>query len=99
MFQSRKFLVLFFSINCISAIEIKQLQCELQLNPVGVAVTQPVFGWLLTFGEKNDSQSAYEIEVLDVWNSGKQLSDESVNVLYNDPTLQSFTHYKWRARV
>jgi alpha-L-rhamnosidase len=44
-------------------------------------------------------QTAYQIVVDGVWDSGKVASDQSVAVEYASPELKSQTRYDWRVRI
>ena len=85
------------------------LRCEYTDNPIGVDVLQPRFSWVLRHSERGRVQSAYQIlvatnrenllkDVGDVWDSGKVESDKSVNVAYEDKSLESKGRYYWKAR-
>jgi len=71
------------------------LRCENCDNPHGIDVAKPRMSWILDSGQ----QSAYQIVVGDVWDSGKVASDQSVAIEYAGPALKSQTRYDWRVRV
>ena len=95
---------------CRADIQVAELRCEYQRNPVGLDVSSPRFNWILEsegFGQK---QSAYQILVAsdetlltetkaDVWNSGRIISDQSINIHYAGKTLESLQKYYWKVRV
>lgn len=87
-----------------------RLRCDYRQNPLGMDDTAPHFSWQSDNTERNWRQSAYQILVAssaenleggnaDVWDSGKQPSDESVGIAYGGPTLQSRKRYYWTVRV
>ncbi|MCB9013522.1 MAG: family 78 glycoside hydrolase catalytic domain, partial [Bacteroidales bacterium] len=82
---------------------ITKLLTENLVNPKGIDIKQPRFSWQLKGDQRGISQSAYEIilskENKNLWNSGKVMSDQSVQVLYSGPALVSGTKYKWKVRV
>lgn len=71
-----------------------------QTQPLDVAGT-PQFGWLPQDRAGNETQSAYEIVVLDgltgtqVWDSGKVASSRSGYVPYTGPALSGGAEYDW----
>lgn len=105
--------VLFFG-GCSSVqarnIDITDMYCENQENPLGVQSEKPIFAWKLTANTRNVNQSAYRILVADnpellkknignVWDSGKCASDESLGIIYAGKTLKSAVCYYWKVKV
>ena len=87
-----------------------KLRTDYRENPLGIDDTAPHFSWQSDSTERNWHQSAYQILVAssaenlqngtaDVWDGGKQSSDESVGVVYGGPVLQSRKRYYWTVRV
>ncbi len=87
-----------------------KLRCDYRENPLGIDDTAPHFSWQSDNTGRNWRQSAYQIIVAssaqnlydgnaDVWDSGKQSSDESLGIAYGGPTLQSRKRYYWTVRV
>ena len=87
-----------------------KLRCDYRENPLGMDDTALHFSWQSDNSERNWRQSAYQILVAssaenlqggnaDVWDSGKQSSDESVGIAYGGPALQSRKRYYWIVRV
>lgn len=81
------------------------LLCELLSHPDETLITnpQPSFGWIVSDPRRGAAQSAYEITVvsedeIQVWNSGKVASAESVNVRYAGQPLQPGP-YLWQVRT
>lgn len=111
----KKYLLLLVSFQCIYLLalaqaEVKNLLIENLSNPVGLDVARPRFSWQLVSDSRNIMQSAYELRVSNhpasivkgkkiLWNSGKVLSDQSVQVPYAGQTLQSGKKYYWQVRV
>ena len=60
--------------------------------PIGLDEA-PAFGWVLHSDQQNVLQTAYQIEVAGIWDSGKEESDASVAVAYSGPALQPLTEY------
>ena len=86
------------------------LRCEYLVNPLGIDQTAPHLSWQSDSAERNWKQAAYQILVAnsperlsssnsDVWDSGRTASDESVDIAYAGPALESRRRYYWRVRV
>jgi alpha-L-rhamnosidase len=86
------------------------LTVEYLKDPVGLDCLAPRLSWKLLATEasaKNLSQAAYEVEVLKtegkeqeaVWDSGKVISSQSLNVVYSGKPLVRSGRYTWRVRV
>ena len=83
---------------------------DAQDNPVGVGNTAPAFSWQIQSKSNDVVQTAYQVIVATtkaglngssgmVWNSGKVVSDKSVNIIYKGAKLQSATKYYWKVNV
>lgn len=100
-------LVLSLSVFLHAQVAVNRLVCENLVNPIGIGITNPQFGWQLESGKRGTMQSAYELRVFSdaskpsgtVWTSGKVNSDQSVHVEYAGPKLQSAKKYFWQVRV
>ena len=86
------------------------LQCEGMQEPLGIDITHPRLSWQLQDSRRGARQAAYEIRVAsspealaqdqaDVWDSGRVDSDQSVNVPYGGPAVESRRRYYWQVRV
>jgi alpha-L-rhamnosidase len=85
---------------------VNELVCEYHTNPIGIDVQKPRLSWKIVSDKQNVLQSAYEITVTDqspkgkvIWNSGKVVSDKSVNVEYGGPELKPMQRVYWQVRV
>ena len=89
-----------------------KLTCENLHNPIAVDIANPRLSWINTAkaDEKGQMQTAWEIRAADtrenllkgkaeLWNSGKVISEESVNILYSGLTLKSRQDCWWQVRV
>ncbi|MFC1601387.1 family 78 glycoside hydrolase catalytic domain [Candidatus Sumerlaeota bacterium] len=87
-----------------------QLTCEYAINPLGLDAKSPRFGWILEAEERGVVQSAYRVLVAsspeklnadegDKWDSGKVLSDRSVNIPYEGAALASAEKCWWKVCV
>lgn len=85
--------------------KLTSLKVEYEETPLGIDVENPRFSWQMTSSKRGQSQSAYQIIVYnttdqkEVWNSGKIVSDISLNIEYNGKSLKPLTKYKWRLNV
>ena len=81
------------SLGVMSQVSLHNLLTENKNNPIGLDITQPRFTWQLVSEKRNIKQTAYEVKVTSgkniLWNSGKVLSDQSVQVTYAGNALQS----------
>lgn len=91
-------------------INITEIRCENQESPLGVQSVQPLFAWKLEADARNINQAAYRILVADdpellrkdtgnIWDSGRCVSEESINIVYGGKLLQSAVCYYWKAKV
>ena len=85
-------------------------RCEMLVNPLGIDAVQPRLSWEITSTTQETMQTAYQILVAstaellnsdkgDLWDSGKQASDESIHVRYAGKTLNSFGKCFWKVKV
>ena len=76
----------------------------------GVTDKTPEFGWVVHSGHDNDVQASYRILVSsnwkeldndkgDMWDSGKVVSSESLNVPYEGKGLDSNQTYYWKVKT
>lgn len=104
--------ILFSSPIKISELQVVNTSCEYLVNPLGLDVTSPRFGWKMIAAKNtfNQKQTAYQILVAssaekltereaDTWNSGKVSSDQNAQIMYQGNTLGSGKHYYWKVRV
>src|SRR5580700_6149978 len=81
-------------------------QTENLTNPLCIDSKTPRFSWQLQSSDRNEQQTAYEINVSGrpdgkdlVWTSGRTTSAASIQVDYSGPKLQSGKRYFWQVRV
>ena len=85
------------------------LRCEYLENPIEIDMSNPRFSWILSHEKRNQFQSAYQIIVSsretlsnnregDLWDTGKILSQKSINIEYNGEPLRSNCMYYWRVK-
>src|ERR1700675_274690 len=86
------------------------LLCESMTEPLGLGITQPRWSWRLMDARRGARQTAYQIRVstsmeklahgqADVWDSGKVVSSDSIDVAYAGAALTSRGRYYWQVRV
>jgi alpha-L-rhamnosidase len=91
-------------------ISVKNLQCEMLTNPLGIDVLQPRLSWQFDTNATEVEQTAYHILVAstqeklnnnqgDLWDSGKVESNQSVNIVYSGKTLDSRDEAFWKVQV
>jgi alpha-L-rhamnosidase len=89
---------------------VTDLRCESLENPAGMDVEQPRLSWIVQSAERGAGQTAYQVlaassralldqDTGDRWNSGKVLSDQSIQVVYAGRELASFMPCYWKVRV
>jgi hypothetical protein len=86
-----------------------QLRCEYAANPLGVDSAQPHLSWKLESAERDQRQTAYQIQASsgellagaqpDLWDTGKVVSDETLHIPYAGKVLNASQVVFWRVRV
>ena len=77
-----------------NGIHVVNLKCENHVNPIAIDRSTPLLSWNLVSDEKDQKQLAYQILVSgseenlkkdlgEFWDSGKVISDESINIIYS----------------
>ena len=95
-----------------ASIKPERLRCENLQDPIAIDVYAPRLTWIniQSEGERGQFQTAWEIRVAgskdkllsgiaDLWNSGKIISSESVNIPYGGKPLHSRQECWWQVRV
>jgi alpha-L-rhamnosidase len=94
-----------------TAADLTNLRCEYRVNPLGIDAAQPRVSWLMTGGEvRGLRQTAYQVLVSssetllekdqgDLWDSGKVVSSQSLQIEYGGKPLASQQRYHWKVRV
>jgi len=90
-------------ITTFSQVTVENLLIENKSNPISLDVLAPRLSWQLVSNKRNTAQTAYEIKISsgkkNIWTSGIQKSNQSVQVVYAGPALESNTSYQWQVRV
>lgn len=86
--------------------QLKKLQVEYAVTPLGIDVENPRFSWQMEgmTGERGLLQKARQIIVTDeagvqVWNSKRITDDKSLNIEYAGLPLKAATRYLWTIHV
>ncbi len=90
--------------------QVVNLVCEYHENPIGIDVVKPRLSWQILSDGQNVTQTAYEIRVANsaknlskkssqIWATGKVEADQSVNVEYGGPELESMQRVYWQVRI
>lgn len=98
--------------SCSSSIQVEDLRCEYRTAPLGIDNVSPRLSWKMLDAQntRGQHQSAYQLLVAssldnlqanegDLWDSGKQYSNQSVNVQYQGVNLTSEQLCFWKVRV
>jgi alpha-L-rhamnosidase len=91
-------------------LQVKNLQCENMINPVGIEIITPRFSWTTESNRRDQAQSVYHILVSDnkenlkknkgnIWDSEKVVSNQSVLVNYKGLALESAKKYYWKVKI
>lgn len=112
MYKLTLAILFLFSVDIASAqsLFLGRLNCENTVNPIGIDVKEPHFGWNIQATQRNITQTAYQILVSDdsallaqnkgnSWDSRKVNAGTSVMVKYNGKPLKPATQYFWKVRV
>ncbi len=75
------------------------LLCEYLKTPIATDEEKPRFSWKFKTDKDGVEQSAYEIKVEDIWDSGRIYSHECFNAIYSGPPLKPMTEYRWSVRI
>ena len=91
-------------------LHLQNLRCEMLSNPEGIDIIQPRLSWEISGNQRNIQQEAYQVLVassieklktdsVDLWNSGKIKSNQSIHVKYNGLPLKSNMKCYWKVKV
>jgi alpha-L-rhamnosidase len=82
-----------------AAVSVARTTVEYAETLLGTDVAVPRLSWVLGSVVHGARQTAYQVRVNGVWDSGKVRSDRSVGVPYGGPPLRPHTRYTWQVRV
>ncbi len=86
------------------------LRCEYVDNPLGIETPAPRLSWQLQSAQRNQTQTAWRVLVANtpenlqkgvgnLWDSGKQPTDQSILVPYAGAPLRAGNQYFWKVMV
>jgi len=92
------------------AVTVEGLRCEYLENPQGIDRVQPRLSWQLEATARGEKQTAFQVlaattmanlqkGVGDLWDTGKVISDQSIQVPYIGRSLGSYQSCFWKVRV
>jgi len=92
------------------ALDLTKLRCEYRSNPMGIDAEKPRLSWVITSDRRGEHQTAYQALVAtseellakdqgDLWDSGKVVSDQSIQVEYAGKPLASRMYCHWKVRA
>ncbi len=92
------------------SLAVMDLRCEYAVNPLGVDTAQPRVFWKLQSSTRGQKQTAYQVLVAttqntlahhqgDLWDSGKVISESSIQTPYAGAPLKSSQRVFWKIRV
>ena len=101
---------MFISIQAFAQPKVQALKSELLDNPIGIDVVNPRLSWKINASERGVFQTAYHVlaassleklnqNIGDLWDSSKQYSDNSINVIYSGKSLKSKNEVFWKVKV
>jgi hypothetical protein len=104
------FFSLLFALRAGAALTIARLDCEHRKNPLGVDALQPCLGWVLQSAQRGERQTAYQIlaassrarldqNQADLWDSGRVVSDATLQIPFAGQPLKSAQQIFWKVRV
>lgn len=88
----------------------EKMLVEYAQSPINIDVENPRFSWIIHSTKRNQNQSAYKILIAstkdklensigDIWDSGEQMSSETIHHEYNKGGLKSNQKYFWKVIV
>lgn len=91
-------------------IQVGRTRTEYRKDPLGLDVAKPRLDWWLSSDVRSERQTAYQVLVAssaqalaqnqgDLWDSGKVMSDQSVQVVYAGKALGARGQAFWKVRV
>ncbi len=103
-------LVTIVTMPALAQVNITHLRCEMLVNPLGIDITTPRLSWEIASGQRNVKQESYQVMVAstkeklakgegDLWNSGKVISGQSIQVMYEGKQLNSRATCYWKVMV
>jgi alpha-L-rhamnosidase len=103
-------LFLFLSFQLSAAVQVTDIRCENQQNPLGIDKLKPSFNWKINSDQRGTFQKAYQIMVAsspqklndgkpDYWDSQKIESGSNTFITYKGKPLSSASKYYWKVKI
>ncbi|CAH1192441.1 Alpha-L-rhamnosidase [Paenibacillus allorhizoplanae] len=88
-------------------LQVTALKCEYRTNPLGIGARNPQLSWQIESDRRGTLQRGYQIVVANddgdftnpVWDTGYTESDQSIQIIYGGPELQSRARYLYKVKV
>jgi len=86
-------------------LQVVNLRCEYQSNPIGISGENPRFSWEIKSDKRNVVQTSYTLQVSEdddfkVLSYSQTLdSEDSAQVYYQGPSLKSSTRYYYKVKI
>ena len=91
-------------------VNVGYLRCEYLMNPMGIDAVNPRLSWIIISSRRGEQQTAYQILVAsspqllemdkgDLWDTGRVLSDETCQIVYEGRPLASRQDCYWKVRI
>ncbi|MGM9511565.1 glycoside hydrolase family 78 protein [Larkinella sp. GY13] len=104
------FCLLSFNAWTAEPVPLTRLRCDSRDHPLGVESRQPRLSWQMVSAVRGQKQTAYRILVSDnpqtlaagqgnLWDSGKRISDQSIQVPYEGKPLLASQSYYWKVQI
>ena len=92
------------------AMSVEGVRCEYLANPLGIDELQPRLSWRVASNRRGARQTAYRIlvascakqlkgDIGDLWDSGKVIGDQTLNIVYDGKPLESRELCFWKVCV
>jgi alpha-L-rhamnosidase len=89
---------------------VASLECESQVDPLGIDREHPLLQWKMADTRRGAAQTAYQVLVAtspellkkdtgDIWDSGKVETDQSVHIEYAGKPVESAKSYYWKVKI
>ncbi|WP_396600625.1 hypothetical protein [Algibacter sp. R77976] len=107
-FQKTILLSLLFFCSLMYGLDVKDLKCNNQLNPSGIADAHPSFSWTYIGDDKSPNQGGYRIMMAtsieklkypDIWDTGPTSTSETGPFKYCGEPLKSGQRIYWKVTV
>lgn len=111
LFKHHRITILFFLLfvhSLVYAVEVKDLKCNSEVNPVGISHAKPHFSWTFIGDKKSSKQGGYRIcmatsieklKYPDIWDTGPTSTSKTGPFTYLGEPLKSGQRVYWKVIV